>query len=404
VSGDGTADVIAGSPTIDSTAGVDTGAWFVWRGGATLTGTKTPDASLTMSGAAAGDAMGAGGARLAEVTGDTTLDLVVASPTAGASDTGAVLVFAGGATLSGNVTETARLTVTGATSGDRLGEDPTARWFTLRFSDVVGDPALDVIVPAPSADVGTTDTGAIYVWTGGAALVGSVAPVATLSVPGAIAGDRLSDASASIIPLDVSGDGRADVIAAASSADRAGSPDVGAIYVWFGGTTMTGSKAPDATLVAPGAAAGDNLADALARGITVDVADVTGDGTRDVIAIAPLADASGTDAGRGYLWTGGASLTGTVSATAVFAAPGATTGDILGANATVDAGDLLFLVDLTGDGKLDVLIGGSFVDVGGTVDAGAFFLWKGGAPITGTPAPTTIFTVPAVQSGDRLGS
>ncbi len=399
---DGVLDVVSGSPTVDTADGSDAGAFFLWKGGAFMAGTRTPTATLRASGALPGDALGSGGARVADVTGDGVLDLVVAAPRAGNSDDGAVYVWHGGPTLSGTQMQDARLAVAGASGGDHLGSDVRGRWCALRFADVTGDGVLDVVVPTP--DAGPVDTGAVYVWAGGAGLRGAPAPTATLFVSHAEPGDRLSDASASpAIAADVTGDGIDDLVVSASKADVRGVADAGAIYVFRGGPGLRGAHDADAVLSLAAPRLSDQIAGGLSLGIACDVADVTGDGIPDVVAVAPLADtATLTDVGLGFVWAGGAGLAANAAPTAVLAGRISNASDQLGADA--QGGDLLLLADVTGDGKLDVVIGGSLVDLLGDPDVGAFLLWAGGAPITGSPNPTTTFAVPNAQLQDMLGS
>src|SRR5436189_197908 len=86
-------------------------------------------------------------------------------------------------------------------------------------------------------------------------------------------------------------------------------------------TSARSMQAPDATLGDAAALPGDRLAGGLASGIACDLRDVNGDGLRDLVAIAPLADVIGlADVGRAYMWAGSASLSGTLAATATFAA------------------------------------------------------------------------------------
>ena len=47
---------------------------------------------------------------------------------------------------------------------------------------------------------------------------------------------------------DVTEDGVADVILNASNADHGGTTDSGVIYVWAGGSSLTGTAQPSATL------------------------------------------------------------------------------------------------------------------------------------------------------------
>jgi hypothetical protein len=150
------------------------------------------------------------------------------------------------------------LTIPGASASDQLG---LASGQGVQLGDVTGDGILDVVGAAEFADVGgIADTGAIYVWKGGATLVGTPSPTATLTVPGAIALDQLGLAGGQGVQLgDVTGDGILDVVGVAKLADVGGVADTGAIYAWKGGATFSGALLPSATFVVPGAVAGDQL-------------------------------------------------------------------------------------------------------------------------------------------------
>ncbi len=403
VSGDGIADIV-GIARLANVGGVaDVGAAYLWKGGSGLTGSKTPDATMTVSGASTSDNLGRGGTRLADVTNDGVLDVVCSSPFAGTSDTGAVYVWGGGSGLAGAVAPTATLTVAGASTNDRLGNDPNTTHFTLRFADVSGDGALDLLVPGVEA--GSNDEGALYVWNGGSSLSGSLSPSATLTVSGAQPGDKLGNSSGGVFVAagDVTGDGVLDVVAAAASADIGGVPNVGGIYVWAGGSGLTGAKSPDATLKVTGAANGDLMGGGFNAGVSWDLIDLSGDGTQDVIGVACLASTGGLSAcGAAYFWAGGSGMTGTPSPTATFKAPNATNADTLGRTGNVD---LLVLSDVTGDGKVDLILGApEYTGTGGPGAEGGVFLWKGGSGLTGTPTATTSFLVPGAVSLDRLGN
>jgi hypothetical protein len=405
VSGDGTNDVVGVANDADVGPTVDAGSAYVWLGGATLTGAKAADATLRLAAPTGGDGLGRGGTRVAELTGDGVLDVVTSTPNFDAGlipDVGAVHVWAGGGGLTGTVNPTAALLPAGATGGEMMGFDTAHPTFTPRFGDVSNDGVADVVVPAPGFDAGAiTDTGAVFAWAGGGALAGAPAPLATLTVTGALAQDRLGASHGSGVTLvDVTGDGVTDVLSAAMSADL-GATDAGAIYAWRGGATLTGPKPQDATLRALAAMPGDQLAGGMPDGVAWDVFDLTGDGTRDVVGVACLADtATLTDAGAGYLFAGGVGITGTVTPTAVFRAPNATDVDALGRNLT---SDLLFGADVTADGTLDLLLGAADYTGTGPAFRGGVFLWKGGA-LTGTPAATSSFLVPGAQTQDHLGN
>jgi hypothetical protein len=100
--------------------------------------------------------------------------------------------------------------------------------------------------------------------------------------------------------------------------------------VWRGGSTLTGTPALRATLAVPAATEFDALC-GVANGQGLLLADLTGDGTLDVIAAASSADAAAVDDGAIHVWEGGATLSGVPARLATFAVPGAASGDLLGA-------------------------------------------------------------------------
>jgi len=418
VTGDGVLDVVVGT-YVANVAGVkDAGAVYVWKGGATLTGTPAPLATLTIPGAVASDQLGmrsGQGIQLADVTGDSVLDVITGSSsadTAGGTSAGALYVWKGGPTLSGSPAPLATLTVPGASAFDRLGMSVT------QLVDVTGDGILDVIAGSNYADVGSvTEAGAIYVWKGGASLTGTPALLATLAIPGATAYDWLGyvgdplDFATLMSPgqvgriADVTGDGVADLVVGAIYATVGGVAGAGAIYVWKGGASLTGTPAPLATLTIPGAVFFDNLGllgdpNGLS-GQGIQLTDVTGDGLLDVVAGATNTDVGGvTDAGAIYVWQGGAPLSGTPAPLATLTVPGAVAYDRLG-----DAlGQGFLIADVSGDGVLDLVAGARLADVAGVVDTGAIYVWSGGASLTGTPAPLATLTVPGAKAYDQLGS
>jgi hypothetical protein len=160
-----------------------------------LTGAPALLATLEVPGATASDQLGFSGGvaiQFADVTGDGAPDVVVSASQAtigGIAGTGALYVWDGGAALTDTPAPFATLAVAGATTLDHLG-DSSGQGITL--ADVTGDGIPDLLGIAFSADVGgVVDTGAIYLWEGGATLVGSPALLATFAVPGAVTGDQL---------------------------------------------------------------------------------------------------------------------------------------------------------------------------------------------------------------------
>ncbi len=170
----------------------------------------------------------------ADVTGDGVLDVLAVASAAdvgAAADAGAVYVWRGGA--SPGSSPSATLTVPGAAPGDQLGI-----WL-LRTAEVTGDGVLDVVAGSPYADrAGETDVGAVYVFAGGAGLVGSVAPTATLSVAGTGSAELGIAEGQGVYFVDLSGDGQLDVVAASSYAENGGFQS-GAVYLWEGGPGLS---------------------------------------------------------------------------------------------------------------------------------------------------------------------
>jgi hypothetical protein len=303
-----------------------------------------------------------------------------------------VYVWKGGATLTGAVGPFATLKSGGpglSNAGNGQG---------IQLADLTGDGIVDLVVGA--FQDGAAAMGAIYVWKGGPTLVGAAVLQAKLSVPGAIGGDELGLITGQGILLgDVTGDGMIDVVAGAEFADVGGVFNSGAVYVWNGGATLVGAKAPDATLFVPGAVTSDRLCANAGQGLLLG--DVTGDGILDVIVGSSFVDLSSVvDVGAIYVWNGGAGLSGSKGPDAALTVPAAVASDQLGSA----AGQAILLGDVTGDGILDVVGAANPADVGGVSNTGAFYLWKGGAPLAGARGPDVTLAVPGAITGDGLGN
>jgi len=400
LTGDGVLDILAGARFAEVGAGLvnNRGAVYVFAGGAGMSGAVGPHATLTVPGAAQNDQLGHAsgqGIQLGDLTGDGQLDVIVGAQNAdvNAVDDGALYVFRGGASLTGSLGPTAVLAVPGSEVGDGLAG---GGGLGFQLADITGDGLMDAVAAAGNADPsGTVDAGAVYVFAGSVGLSGAVAPAALLSSSSAAIGDGLSHCDGQGIWLaDVTGDGSLDIVAGAQLAD-VGDVDTGALYVFAGGPGLSGTTFETARLRVAGAAAGDQLGVAFGQG--VQIADLNGDGVPDVIAGSYLADAGASDAGAVHVWLGGA-LSGTTSPHASLVRAGALAGDNLG-----DAsGQGIQLADVTGDGLSDVIVGARFADLA-LVDTGVVELWKGGASLSGTPAPTATLANPGALANDRLG-
>ena len=399
VTGDGIADLVVGA---SSQGFNDAGAVYVWAGGGALLGTPPPRATLRTPLGRPGDRLGdlgsRQGIRVAEVTGDGQPDLVVGAPSAdlgGVSDVGAVFVWAGGAGLTGVPAPTATLTRPSAVAGDRLGDTDNQG---LAFAELTGDGQLDVIVGARFA--GTDDAGAVLVFAGGTGLVGTPAPTVELAGIGpddwlGFAGD--GPGAEGILVREVTGDGQPDLVLAVPYADLGSGTDVGAVLVFAGGPGFTGTPAPTATLVS-GTIDDEDLVGELGIARGVQFAEVTGDAHPDVVALSWRGGPN--DTGRVLVWAGGPALSGFVPATARLELPVASSGLRLG---WVETSQGVLFADLDDDGQLDVLVGAERASPGGVGNAGAAWLWRGGATLVGQPPTLATLRLPGGSPGDRLG-
>lgn len=236
---------------------------------------------------------------------------------------------------------------TGAAAGDYFGLSVSDA------GDVNGDGYNDIIIGAPYNDAGGADAGRAYIFFGG--LVMDQIPDVILT--GVAAGDYFGFSVSTA--GDVNGDGYSDVIVGAYRSDViVKDNDAGRAYIFFGGSPM--NNIADVSLFAV------NANDWF--GISVSSAgDVNGDGYSDVIVGSYGNDSNGADAGRAYVYYGGASMNNTADVIM----NGAAAGDYFGYSVS-GAGDL------NGDGFSDVIAGGYLNDNGG-VDAGRAYIYFGAA-------------------------
>lgn len=323
-----------------------------------------------ISGSSLGDYTGYSVSAAGDVNGDGLSDLIVSAY--GRDTAGAAYVVYGktngevvlGASLS--TATAAGFQLIGGTAGENAGYSVSAA------GDFNGDGFADLIVSAPSSDVGGSNSGRTYVVYGRSG--NTTINLSSLSVAnntrgfmiqGSSAADQLgwsvSDAG------DVNGDGLSDLLIGAVTANMNGTSSGGA-YVIFGKTGNSGATinvsamtATNSTLgfVVSGSAASDQL------GYAVNTAgDVNGDGLSDLIMAGQLADGSGTDAGKFYVIFGKTSNTG-INVAALTASTN-TFGFVINGSSS---GDFAYNVssagDLNGDGLDDLILGAPGADGSG---------------------------------------
>ena len=365
VDADGRADLIVGAPGHDD----GTGRAYVYAGAAIAVerpppGGIQPALALSEPGGRPGDAFGAD-VIAADFDGDGWADVAIAAPGADGTypadvDVGRVLVWRGGPT--GLDPGSPRiLTAPVPEPYDRFGT-------SLAAGDLDGDGYADLIVGAPGLDRAGArrgvDRGAVYLYRGGADGLSSFA--VRLEAPVPLDHDRFGYAVSAA--GDVDGDGLADLMVGAPSADGA-DQDSGLVYVFLGRPGGPGSTPDQVLAIDPADAASyERFGSAVAI-----VGDVDGDGLADIVV-----GTSGPAQGLALVYRGGRE--------GVRDQPLALLRDPAG-HGVDDFGDSVAGIgDIDGDGLADVLVGAASATPDGGRQ-GSILVFRG-AP--GGMAPTPL--------------
>ena len=339
----------------------------------------TASDGMAIYGAATGDWSGASVSRTGDVNGDGFDDMLVGAlySNSGAKlEAGASYLIYGGPSLPGTLDlanlGSAGVKILGADTSDGSGAAVTA-------ADMNADGFADLIIGSPTADGvnnNRPNSGETYVIFGSASLPSvidlSVAGSASLTIYGAGTGDQSGSALANA--GDVNGDGYADLMIGASSADGLNNlkSNSGETYLIYGAATLPAAidlanlQAAQGT-VFYGIDAGDTSGYAVAG-----AGDVNGDGLSDLLigAVYGSGENNSTrtaDTGESYLIFGSSTLPAVVDLTTL----GNTTLGIAGVKIYgADANELSGVSvsgagDVNGDGLDDFLIG-SFLSDGPT--------------------------------------
>jgi len=279
--------------------------------------------STAFTGQHSQDYFGYSVSKAGDINGDGYNDIIIGSPgnnTVGSS-AGRVFIYFGGTSI-GTMPD---VVLTAQATGDYFGCSVSDA------GDLNGDGFGDFIVGAMYADAPANNSGKAYIYFGG----NEISNTANLTISGTATNDFLGSSVA--CAGDVNGDGYSDVLVGAAFGNKA--------YIFFGGANM--NNVADVNLT--GEVTGDNF------GFSVSGAgDINGDGYSDVIVGAPYYT-SGVigDAGRAYLYYGGASMNNT--ADVIFT--GTVMSNALGYSVS-NAGDV------NGDGYEDIIIGAPFSSSG----------------------------------------
>jgi hypothetical protein len=335
------------------------------------------------------------------------------------------------------------LTLVGMTAGDGITVNDVGQIsgnITAIAADVNGDRVNDLIIGVPYNDGpdGTrSNCGAVYILLGRSGQSFPSVRDLNLQRPDVIIYGADPDylLGSSVAAGDINGDGVADVLIGVPNADEPNRLNVGKVYVFFGGASLTSasvrdlrSSSADVTIIGWGGPAGKNVQDQ--AGTALATGDVNGDGIADIIIGAPgVKGPDGTrtgppPAGALYVLFGSRSWP---SLRDIGSNPASPTADIViygRTNAVKISGVPLGVVgeglgkavaagDVNGDGISDIIGGAPFYTAGNDISQGRAYVFFGSRTLTpssrrdtsktsGAEAPNAMFG--GIDAADFLGS
>jgi hypothetical protein len=354
VDGDGISDIVVGAPSWDAEGRIACGRVYVFKGGAVEPPDRAEDAAdVTISGNVSGDCLGS--SIVAGFLDDDALaDIIVSAPGASGPDgrgAGAVYVITG-ATLAQTAGQVAPSDVaTAVVQGERAGD----ALIGLALADTNGDGTDEAILGACQADGPTStrvDVGKVYLLARerleGQTMLGPSATIAVGPKPRGLLGR-------SIAVGDVDSDGCDDVVVSAyTSRGQSEKEDASGEAFLIFGKKAGFTAALDLSTASVPTFRSRSRWDLL--GLPVLCADVSGDGTADIIIAAQFSDSprgSRRRCGEVTIFRGG--LPSVLRAKA--GGPELADVTIVGATEREALGGSLLAAHLIGDPKADLAVG-----------------------------------------------
>ena len=430
VNGDGFDDLIVGARYADPAGGADAGKSYVVFGKSSgfaasidLSAIAAGTGGFVLNGEAAGDGSGISVSSAGDVNGDGFADLIAGSRYADPASRGnagkSYVVFGKASGFSPSIDLSAIAAGNGGFVLNGQSANDASGISVSSAGDVNGDGLDDLAVGAFLASLpGKGNAGKTYVVFGTAS--GFAASIDLSAVAAGTGGFVLNGQSAydrsgfSVSSAgDVNGDGFADLIVGAESADPAGGSSAGKSYVVFGKASGFGASielsaiaAGSGGFVLNGQSAGD-----YAGGSVSSAGDVNGDGLADLIVGARYSDpAGGTSAGKSYVVFGQSLGFGaSIDLSAIAAGSG---GFVLTGEAVADlSGDSVSSAgDVNGDGFDDLIVGADGANPTAGVHGGKSYVVFGKASgfgasiaLSAIAAGTGGFVLNGQSGGDASG-
>ncbi|ELS05414.1 VCBS repeat-containing protein, partial [Xenococcus sp. PCC 7305] len=424
VNGDGIDDVIIGAPFTDINNNNE-GESYVVFGDSNVGSSGTIELSaldgsngFVLKGIDAYDNSGRSVSNAGDINGDGTADLIISADRADTSSgyTGESYVVFGSSDV-GSL-GTIELSALDGSNGfvlNGIDERDYSSYSVSNAGDVNGDGLDDLIIGAFRADPNGNGSGESYVVFGGSD-VGSSGTIELSVLDGSngfiINGIDPTDYSGRSVSNagDVNGDGFADLIISARSANPNGSQS-GESYVVFGGSDVGNSGTIELSsldgsngFVLNGIERSDQSGESISN-----AGDINGDGIDDLIIGAPFADPVSDAEGESYVVFGSTNLgsSGTIELSSLdgsngFILNGIDEDDRSGYSVS-NAGDV------NGDGTDDLIIGALYGDPNGN-DEGESYVVFGGSDVgsSGTIELSSLdgsngFVLNGIDDGDQLG-
>jgi hypothetical protein len=334
VDGDGAADFLVGAPSHDS-YGSSSGAVYLVPGNESgANSLSSSDATLYGSGTS--DQLGYGLAGVGDQNGDGYDDFAMSAygDSVSSSNDGAVFVVLGPLSSTSTASSAADGLYWGAYTNSQAGR------VLADGGDHDSDGVTELLVAAPYDDWDGTNAGRVWLVQGPLTGVSSMGSHVEIS-PESGDGEALGSA---ILSADLTGDGQADLAIGAENFNVGSLSAAGAVYVEQGPVTADVTVGLSSTARLLGDAEFSGL------GAAIAAADVNDDGYEDLLLGAPYGTFDGTTyAGVVYVIAGPVTSSGAASTVA--------TATIGGPTSNTSFGSALSAGDLDGDGVGDLVIG-----------------------------------------------